>query len=217
MVFKSPYSLTVPNVDLLTYLFTATIYQPSDKVWLDGHNPQNYITQGRAKELAQRIGHGLQTTAGITRPTPTMEERDVVFLISENQIMTPVTMFGIINAGAVVSTAAPTATAFEIARQIESCRPKLVICSPAILERAREGVGKSVLPSCPIAVMSVEGGKQELTMADGRDLISNGRLEFENITHEETLKRRVIFLGYSSGTTGTPKGRPPSLRAPSDG
>ena len=120
--------------------------------------------------------------------------------------MTPVTMFGIINSGGVVCTASPIASSFEIARQIGSCEPKLVICSPGILKTAKDGVGMSKLKGLPIAVMSSEGGKQELKLVDGTDLISEERLEFEQITDQETLTKRVIFLGYSSGTTGVPKG-----------
>jgi 4-coumarate--CoA ligase len=210
MVFKSPYSLQVPNTDLLTYLFTSPIFTPNEKVWIDALNPSNYITQARAKELTQRIGAGLQSL-DITRPTSSSSERDVILLISENQIMTPVTMFGIINAGGIVCTAATAASSYEIARQIGSCLPKLIIVSQAILQTAKEGVEKSVLKGLPIAVMDSSQGKQELKLVGGKTLISDDILEFENITSQSELEKRVIFLGYSSGTTGIPKGPVPHI------
>jgi 4-coumarate--CoA ligase len=130
-------------------------------------------------------------------------------LIGENQIMTPVTIYGIINAGGVISTIPPQASSFEIAKQIASCSPKLLICSPPILETAKEGVAKSVLKQLPIAVMSSADGKQELKLTDGTNLIWNDKLPIERITDRHVLSKRVLFLCFSSGTTGVPKGTPP--------
>jgi 4-coumarate--CoA ligase len=207
MVFKSPYPLTVPDVDYLTYLFTSTIFSPNEKVWIEANDPSNFITQSRALELTQRIGAGLQSI-GITRPVSGTAEQDIVLFISENQIMTPVTMFGIINSGAIVSTIPPQASSFEIAKQITSTEAKLLICSPSILKTAQEGVAKSTLSGMPIAVMSSADGKQELNLLDGESLISHNKLPLEAITDRNILEKRVILLGFSSGTTGVPKGFP---------
>jgi 4-coumarate--CoA ligase len=205
MIIKSPYSLTVPNVDYLTYIFTSTVFRPEDKVWIQADDPENFITRARAKELAHRIGAGLQSV-GIVRPKSEDEERCVVMLISENQIMMPVTMYGIINAGGIVCCAPTQASSFEIGRQINSCAPKLIICSPGVMENVVQGVKESLLPDLRIAVMNSSQGKQELKLRDGTNLISDKKLEFESITNEQVLKNRVLFLGYSSGTTGVPKG-----------
>jgi acyl-coenzyme A synthetase/AMP-(fatty) acid ligase len=205
MVFKSPYSLSLPNIDYLNYIFTSTVFKPNDKVWVEATTPSNYITQSRALELTQRIGAGLQSL-GISRPRSVTDERDITLLCSENQVMTPVTMFGIINSGGVVCTCPPQASSMEIARQIGSCRPKVVICSPSILKTAKEAVKGSVLKDLPIAVMSSADGKQELKLLDGTSLISEKKLDLEKITDPDILSKRVCFLGYSSGTTGVPKG-----------
>ena len=210
MVFKSPYPLTVPNVDYLTYIFSSTVFNPDEKVWIEANTPTNYITQSRALELTQRIGAGLQSI-GISRPKTESSDRCVVLLISENQIMTPVTMYGIINAGGVVCTAPTQASSFEIARQIKGCEPKLVICSASVLDTVVAGVEQSVLRKLPIAIMSSANGRQELRLRDGTSLISDIKLEFERITDQQTLTNRVIFLGYSSGTTGIPKGCPTQI------
>jgi acyl-coenzyme A synthetase/AMP-(fatty) acid ligase len=205
VVFKSPYSLSLPNIDYLNYIFTSTVFKPNDKVWVEATTPSNYITQSRALELTQRIGAGLQSL-GISRPRSVTDERDITLLCSENQVMTPVTMFGIINSGGVVCTCPPQASSMEIARQIGSCRPKVVICSPSILKTAKEAVKGSVLKDLPIAVMSSADGKQELKLLDGTSLISEKKLDLEKITDPDILSKRVCFLGYSSGTTGVPKG-----------
>ena len=130
-----------------------------------------------------------------------------MLLVSENSIMTPVTMFGIINAGGVVCTASPLASGMEIARQIGSCEPTLVISSPGCLKNVKEGVERSGMKGLKIVIMSSAEGKKELKLLDkGKSVISEKKLEFENITDQQTLTNRVIFLGYSSGTTGVPKG-----------
>jgi 4-coumarate--CoA ligase len=208
MVIKSQYPLTVPNVDYLSYIFSSTVFAPSDKVWIEADQPTNYITYARAKELTHRIGHGLQSVCGISRPRNESAERDVVLLISENQIMTPVTIYGIVNAGGVVSSCPAQASSLEIAKQIASSRPKLVICSPAVVEVVVKGVEMSVLRGCKVAVMSSANHKQELKLLGGTNLISEGKVEIETITDQKILTNRVIFLIYSSGTTGVPKGHP---------
>jgi 4-coumarate--CoA ligase len=212
MVFKSPYPLSVPNVDLLTYLFTSTLFAPDEKVWIEANHLSNYLTPTTAKEYTQRIGHGLQSL-GVTRPTSA--KRDIVLLVSENSIMTPVTMFGIINAGGVVCTASPLASGIEIARQIGSSEPTLVISSPGCLKNVKHGVERSGMKRLKILIMSSAEGKKELKLLDtGKSVISEKKLKFENITDQQTLTNRVIFLGYSSGTTGVPKGPFPTPSLP---
>jgi long-subunit acyl-CoA synthetase (AMP-forming) len=51
---------------------------------------------------------------------------------------------------------------------------------------------------------SIEGNKAVLP--------SNGKLEWERITNKDELENSLICLLYSSGTTGIPKGKSPTLR-----
>ncbi len=65
-----------------------------------------------SKELTQQPGAGLQSIR-ITSPTAT-SQRNIVLLNSENQILTPVAMFGITMSGSGGCPASPFASTFKI-------------------------------------------------------------------------------------------------------
>ncbi|KPI41192.1 putative acyl-coenzyme A synthetase [Cyphellophora attinorum] len=198
MIFTSPFSVDLPNQDILTFLFESNRFQDSNPVWLDAAHPEISITKGKARELTQRIGWSLRDR-GIGRD-------DVVVHFVENQVMIAPTAFGILCAEAVCATCAPTATAFEVARQVNLSSPKILICSPQTRPVAEAALRQCTLEQSP-ELLVMDSPKLDIRQANtGHSILTDATLQWPCITDPAILQTRTACLIYSSGTTGLPKG-----------
>jgi hypothetical protein len=84
MVQKS-FTTDVPVIDFLTWFFERQLLKSkdTDELFIDAETPKNYITRGRAKELAQKIGYSLREIEGIGANGA---GKDVVSMYSSNQV-----------------------------------------------------------------------------------------------------------------------------------
>lgn len=114
--------------------------------------------------------------------------------------------YGVICAGGVFSAASPSATPADLARQLRQGDSNLLICNEDTTPIAIAAAKDVGLPSDRILVIS-SGGEYALNRAsDGKNVISQGTLEWPVITNKKELEDSLIILIYSSGTTGLPKG-----------
>lgn len=202
MIFSSPFSVDIPKQDLLTFLFDSNRFQDSDPVWIDPSRPDVFITKGKARELTQRIGRSLRDL-GIGQNGPA---QDVVIHFVENQTMIAPTAFGILCAEGICATCPPTATAFELARQINLSNPKILICSPQTHEVTREALRQSTLQQLPELLIMDSPSNDIREAATKRSILTEQKLQWRRITDAAVLADRTACLIYSSGTTGLPKG-----------
>jgi 4-coumarate--CoA ligase len=116
--------------------------------------------------------------------------------------------YGIIAAGGVLSAASPSYTPEELARQITQGHSNLLVVSGDKEDLGRRAAQIAGLPLSRVVIMNSEPSWEVRTL-DGRslDAVDGPRLTWRRITDEEELKRSLIVLLYSSGTTGVPKGR----------
>ncbi|KAJ5675235.1 uncharacterized protein N7477_005169 [Penicillium maclennaniae] len=157
---------------------------------------------GEVKELATYLSMALYQDHNI-------RAGDRVIIFSENSIWYPVAMFGTIRLGGIASGASPFHSINEMSQMIQVARPAVIFAS---------------LTHLPVALSSakVNGMRQEQVIllegrADGTaslaNLISRGK-EFAQtdqvpsyqVAHGKTNGDVCAFLGFSSGTTGHPKG-----------
>ncbi|KFY93207.1 hypothetical protein V500_03820 [Pseudogymnoascus sp. VKM F-4518 (FW-2643)] len=117
MVYQADQNYTVPDVDVLSLLFDSKYCDAAEdtKIHLEAGNDANSVTKSQARDLTQRIAHGLRSKFNIGAAGP---GKDVVVSISSGQPLLPVLFYGVVAAGGVYSAASSSFTTPELARQI---------------------------------------------------------------------------------------------------
>lgn len=136
-------------------------------------------------------------------------DRDIVVAVSTGQSSLPCLFYGVIAAEGIYSSASPSATVGDLARQIRDGPAKVIVCSKdredlAVKAAEETGLGKRnvlVLESWPnVKLRSADGSVQ----CDFKN-----ELGWRKITEPEELEESAVCILYSSGTTGLPKGKSP--------
>ncbi|OQU96504.1 AMP-binding enzyme domain-containing protein [Cladophialophora immunda] len=192
MIFESQYRVDIPNVDLLTFLFSRTPFKDDDPIWINPANPRNHVTLAQARDLTHRIGQGYRDLGIGTRGAG----KDIVLSYIENQVMVAPNNLGVICAGGIHATCSVTATAFELARQIRLSGPKILICSPQTRKAAEEAITQSGVGGVRLVMMVSE--KLDIVDASGKSIIRDRKLEWDRITNPAVLERTTACLVYSS-------------------
>lgn len=170
---------------------------------LEAANPSNKMTKSDLRDLTQRIAHGLRHHYGIGANGP---NKDVVTVISYGQPMVPAAFYGTIAAGGVYSAASPSSTVADLARQINVGTSNLIVCGPEHKDVATKAAKQCSLPADRILVLE-SSPSWSLKSLDGKvDVISHRKLTWDRITDPSKLKKSLIVILWSSGTTGLPKG-----------
>ncbi|KIW95429.1 uncharacterized protein Z519_04013 [Cladophialophora bantiana CBS 173.52] len=195
----------VPKLDLLTFLFETEhcVAQDDTVLHLEASNPSNKIAKKDLLDLTQRIAHGLRHHYGVGAKGP---DKDVITVISYGQPLVPAAFYGTIAAGGVYSAASPSSTVADLARQVSVGTSRLIICGSEHKDLATQAAKQCNLPLERILVLQ-SSPSWSLTSLDGRiNVISDQTLKWERITDPTALKKSLIVILWSSGTTGLPKG-----------
>ena len=169
----------------------------------DAANPANSVRKNDLIDLTQRIAYGLRHEYGVGANGP---NKDVVTVISYGQPLVAAAFFGVVGAGGVYSAASPSSTLADLVRQITIGTSRLIICGAEFKELATRAAQQCKLPLNRILVL--ESSPWSLaSLYGGIDVIADQRLPWERITDPEALKKSIITILWSSGTTGLPKGK----------
>lgn len=217
-IYTSPASsVHIPDQSIFTHLFGSndpTLVGPfpaSHPAFIDASTGTT-ITRGQLKDLALQFGFGLRSIFGSKRG-------DTILVYSPNSIAWPVVVFGAVAAGLRCTLANSAYNARELAFQYTDSGAKILFTSeeglPVVRQTFKElGLSKEeaderivVLPQS----LKWAGGPDVPRHPDATglrelsDLLGKGALPVEERfdgkdTHE------TVYLCYSSGTTGKPKG-----------
>lgn len=120
--------------------------------------------------------------------------------------MVAAAFYGILAAGGVYSAASPSSTVADLARQINIGTSRLTVCSAEFKDLAAQAAKQSDVSLDRILVLE-SSPQWSLTSLDGKvNVISDQKLEWQRLTDPTDLKKSLIVILWSSGTTGLPKG-----------
>lgn len=196
----------IPSLDLLTFLFDSdnTAGLPATQNHVDTTDPNNFLTKFGLQTLAQRIAYGLRTNYSVGASGP---DKDVVTVISNGQILVPAVFYGVLAAGGIYSAASPHSTVPELTRTVNIGTSKLIICGTEFVDVATKAAKECGLPLSRVLVLDSTAGKWSLKSVEGGiNAVSAQQLPWTRITDPEALKKSIIVILWSSGTTGLPKG-----------
>jgi hypothetical protein len=103
MPFTSPYpSLTLPQTNILSYLFPPNQNPSDEPLWFDSKNDRECLSPKELLLWVKRLSFGLERLG--------LEREDVVMICTTNQIFVPVAYLGIVGAGYCFSGSNPAYT-----------------------------------------------------------------------------------------------------------
>ncbi|KAJ6593544.1 AMP binding protein [Mycena capillaripes] len=220
------YTSPVPDVPILsTSVFTRLFasrgsgdiggFAESKKAFVDG-NSGAFITRAQLLHLALSFAYGLKHNLNTSQFA---KRGDTVLIYSPNSLAWPVVLFGSVAAGLRCTLANSAYTSHELAFQYSDSGAKLILASEDNLAVVRKMFQESGITKEDADKRIIVLGK-DLRWAGGpsappnpaatgllkmEDLMTIGKLDQEE-KFEGPAANETLYLCYSSGTTGKPKG-----------
>lgn len=205
-------NLAIPDESLFTFLFEGKVDREipgTTPVFVDAPTGRS-ITRSEFKTACLSLGWGLRNVFAKKLGGVEITRGDTVMIFSPNSFAWPFAVFGSIAAGFKTTLANSSYTPAELGYQWKDSRAKVVfahpVSVPAVLTMLEaSGLSKEEAKK-RIIVMGV--GDEDAT-AKGfihmDDLVGKGRLSAAE-RFDGPLSNETMYLCYSSGTTGKPKG-----------
>jgi 4-coumarate--CoA ligase len=215
MIYTSPH----PNVPVVTeniynHLFHNDPKQPELIGGLSGNIPAFIdapsgatLTRRRAYELTSLLAYSLRNRP-FFKDGSSLKRGDTVLIYSPNSIIFPIVVHAATCAGLRVTPANSAFTADELLYQLKDSSARLVFAHPASIPVVEE----MNIPGLPIVSMDTEWltGMEDGGVPIPLSVSSLIREAAGNLLLPEIFSGKdvheTVFLCYSSGTTGKPKG-----------
>ncbi|CAG9583383.1 unnamed protein product [Danaus chrysippus] len=144
-----------------------------------------------------------QTLGASLRKKFNIKDGDLITIMMHNIPEYPIVTLGILNAGAIVTTLNPVYTAYEVQKQLATCKIKLIVTSAENVSTIKQALHLNKT-STPIIVVDVNSQRPDGTISFKE--IINDTIDTSILKEVKTKPSDVSLLLYSSGTTGLPKG-----------
>ncbi|KAJ6487695.1 AMP binding protein [Mycena sanguinolenta] len=174
------------------------------------------LTRAQVKKLSLLFAYGLRD-----HPTtqPFAKRGDTVLIFSPNSLVWPIVLYGSVAAGLRCTLANSAYTSHELAYQYKDSRAKLIFTAEEGISTVRAmfaelGLSKAEAEKRIVVLGSdlrwaggpgVKRSPEAAGLLPWEDLLSRGVLEKEEL-FEGAAAHETVYLCYSSGTTGNPKG-----------
>ena len=188
MVFRSPHpDVSIPELPLGDVVLAGALARADHPALVDA-------TTGRIVTYGELIAQIRCVAAGLAHLG--IRKGDVVAIWSPNSPEYAIVFHAVARLGAIVTTASPVATPYELARQLTDAAARVLVTVAGLLDRAREAIADAGLPITLVTTDDAPGVASLVSIARDADPPPVTIVPGED----------VIALPYSSGTTGLPKG-----------
>ena len=204
--------VAIPNESLFTFVFEGRVdaeIPPTTPAFIDAPTGRS-ITRGDLKTACLSLGWGLRNFFANKLGGVEITRGDTVLIFSPNSFAWPFALFGSIAAGFRTTLANSSYTPAEIGHQWKDSRAKVVFAHPNLVPAVitmleANGISKQEARR-RIVIMGVgDKGATTKEFIHMDDLVGKGILSAAE-RFDGPLSNETVYLCYSSGTTGKPKG-----------
>ncbi len=122
------------------------------------------------------------------------------------QTLSPLLFYGVVAAGGVYSPAGISATASDLARQIQTADSQLLVCSHDTKEVAVQAAKACGIPLSRVLLILSQPTPKITALDGGIEVISDQELEWRRVQDCREQEETLVCMLFSSGTSGLPKG-----------
>ncbi|KAI8994939.1 hypothetical protein BDB01DRAFT_715252 [Pilobolus umbonatus] len=193
------YTSKFPEFSISDYTCYETVFTPFDKgpypedrpIYVNAFTDET-ITYGQLKSMVLQFAYGIQNAG--------LQSKDVVAIISPNEIEYPVVLHGIVAAGGVAAPIDSVSSTESLAFDLELIKAKFLIAHRNTLDRAIEAACIVGIPMDRLYVFGNETIREIKPFSES--LMGKGQLEGPVQLTKEEIRTRPVFLYFTSGTTG---------------
>jgi 4-coumarate--CoA ligase len=213
-IYRSPIpDIKIPDESLFTFLFEGKIDREipgTIPAFIDAPTRRS-LTRSEFKAACLSLGWGLKNIFAKKLGGVKIARGDTVMIFSPNCFAWPLALFGSIAGGLKTTFANPSYTNEELSRRWKSSGAKVVFTDSTLVPVVVRMLGGESEAKKRVVVMGV-GDKDSTAngfvhMDDLRSKGGRGSAE----RFDKSLSNETVYLCYSSGTTGEPKGIEVSL------
>ncbi len=188
-IFRGPYpDVEIPDISLTRFVFERAGELGDKPAFVDGPTGRT-LTYSGLSDAVRRAAAGLASRG--------FQKGDVFAVYAPNLPEYVVAVHAAVSLGGVVTPANPLITAGELARQLDDSGAKWLLTAPPLLEKANEAAKRT-----NVREVFVFGEGQGTTPFGA--LLEDGGEQVPEVGVDP--REDLLFLPYSSGTTGLPKG-----------